>query len=183
MICDAAVDELQPAGPHVVRRRRSAASRALQSRQKGHCGIFVDRQRGRCVGGAERVAVLRHAGEERLLLRSGGGRRETVLSLFESLPAPIRISTTTTSAAAADGAREQEQSVPTHAAQHARGVGQRPAGYYGGDVRLFIVLLSATVACAAAPAATAPTLAGRVTVRCRRAAVLAQGLRRAASHP
>ena len=31
-------------------------------------------------------------------------------------------------------------------------------------MRLFIVLLLATVACAAAPAATAPTLAGRVTV-------------------
>ena len=43
-------------------------------------------------------------------------------------------------------------------------MGQRPAGYYGYDVRLFIVLLLATVACAAALAATAPTLAGRVTV-------------------
>ena len=43
-------------------------------------------------------------------------------------------------------------------------MGQRPAGYYGGDVRLFIVLLLATVVCAVAPAATAPTLAGRVTV-------------------
>jgi Carboxypeptidase regulatory-like domain len=39
----------------------------------------------------------------------------------------------------------------------------RPPGYRR-TVRLLIVLLLAGVACAAAPAATAPTLAGRVTV-------------------